>query len=312
MDNQVRVGVVGAGLIVDALHVPSLKSHPAALVSAICSRTQKHASSVAKKHNIPDVYTDYRVMIKEANLDAIVIATPDDLHYPMTMAALDAGLHVLCEKPLALTVAQAGEMAEKANSTGLKNMIFCTNRWRPHCRYLKELLDQEFIGHPYHIYLSFLGGYGREPVYKWRFDTNRANGILGDLGSHLIDLARWYMGDIVKVSALLGSFVKRLDPNGEEHNPANDSAMLLLEFENGVHGIIQTSAVAYTANRFNEHHIRVHGSEGTLEVDHTMEGTDWSTMTAKTVIGLRGAQLKDSSFKNISHSRTSLGKRGSN
>ena len=120
MKSKVRVGVVGAGMIVNRLHVPSQNSHPRAVVSTICSRTQKHAKSVAKTHAIPEVYTDYRVMIEEGKLDAIVIATPDDLHYPMTMAALDAGLHVLCEKPLALTVTQASEMAEKANVTGLK------------------------------------------------------------------------------------------------------------------------------------------------------------------------------------------------
>ena len=85
-------------------------------------------------------------MIEKGDLHAIEIITPDDLHYPMTMDALDAGLHVLCEKPLALNAAQAKEMYEKAEAAGVVHMTFFTYRWLPHYRYLKELVDEGYVG----------------------------------------------------------------------------------------------------------------------------------------------------------------------
>jgi len=299
MDNQVRVGVIGAGGIVNMLHIPNLKNHPQAVVKAICSRTREHAESVAKTHKIPEVFTDYREMIEKGNLDAIVIATPDDLHYEMTMESLNAGLHVLCEKPLAVTVAQAAEMTEKAEAISVKHMVFFTRRWRPDYRYIKELLDQGFIGRPYHASFRHLGGYGRQPSYGWRFDRQRSNGILGDLGSHLIDLAHWFIGDIDKVSAHLGTYVERSGPEGSELDPANDSAMLLLQFENGAQGSLHVSAVACTSNRYQEQHTILHGASGTLEFDSSMEGSDWSKMIFKTTCELRGARKDDPNFEVI-------------
>jgi predicted dehydrogenase len=110
MSEKVRVGVIGTSWWADMMHLPSLKSHPGAQIAAICGRKRDRADDMARKYEIPRVFTDYREMIARANLDAVVIATPQDLHYPMTMAALDAGLHVMCEKEMALNAHQAREM----------------------------------------------------------------------------------------------------------------------------------------------------------------------------------------------------------
>ena len=299
MNHEVRVGIIGMGLIGAMLHLPSLKSHPKARVTAICSRTRERVEGIAKTHQIPQVFTDYREMIDQGNLEAIVVATPDDLHYTMTMDALDAGLHVFCEKPLATTVTQAKEMTNKAEAIGVINMVSFSNRWRPHYRHLKTLVDQGYIGRPYHVHFRFLAGYGREPRYGWRFDRQRANGVLGDLASHMIDLARWYIGDIVKVSAHLGTFVERPGPNGGDLDPANDSAMLLLEFENGAQGTIHVSAVAHTADRGQEQHVLLHGAAGTLEASTSMKGTDWSKMIMRTPHELRGVRQDHAQFEDI-------------
>ena len=145
-------------------------------------------------------------MIASGTLDALVIVTPDVLHYPITMAGLDAGLHILCEKPLALTAAHAREMYDKAEATGRKHMAMFTYRGVPHFRYLRHLIEQGYIGRCYHCHLRYEGGYGREASYAWRFDRQQGIGILGDLGSHLIDLAHWYVGDIAKVSGHLATY----------------------------------------------------------------------------------------------------------
>src|SRR5262245_49187467 len=119
MGEKVRVGVVGTSWYADWMHLPNLKSHPHAEVAAICGRNPERAAEMAGKYAIPSVFTDYREMIEKGRLDAVVVSTPDDLHYPVTMAALEAGLHVLCEKPMALNAEQAREMEEKAKAAGV-------------------------------------------------------------------------------------------------------------------------------------------------------------------------------------------------
>src|SRR3954447_26167803 len=98
MAEKVRVGMIGTSWYADALHLPSLTSHPDASVTAICGRNQERAGEMARKFHIPNIYGDYRDLIKSGLVDAVVIATPDDLHREMTLAAVDAGLHVVCEK----------------------------------------------------------------------------------------------------------------------------------------------------------------------------------------------------------------------
>jgi len=114
MAEQVRVGVVGTSWYADLMHLPNLKSHPGAHVVAICGRNGDRAEEMAQKYDIPHVFTDYRTLIAQGQVHALVVATPDDTHYAITMDALEAGLHVLCEKPLALTARQAQQMYDKA------------------------------------------------------------------------------------------------------------------------------------------------------------------------------------------------------
>src|SRR4051812_46562610 len=123
MADVVRIGVVGTSWWADLIHLPSLTSHSQAQVAAICGRDRARAEAIAQQYAIPHVFTDYHTMIAEGYLHAVIVITPDDLHYPITMAALDAGLHVLCEKPLALNVSQASAMYEKARASGLKHMV---------------------------------------------------------------------------------------------------------------------------------------------------------------------------------------------
>ncbi|MBI5876635.1 MAG: Gfo/Idh/MocA family oxidoreductase [Chloroflexi bacterium] len=257
----IRIGVVGTSWWADLVHLPSLTSHPAAEVVALAGRDAQRAGAVAHKYAIPQVYADYRAMIDRARLDALVISVPDDLHYPIAMAAIDAGLHVLCEKPLAMNAAQAREMLECAEAKRVKHMTFFTYRWMPQFQYMRQLLDGRYIGAPYHAQFIQLAGYARRPEYAWRFDARRANGVLADLGSHMIDLAHWLVGDIRRVSAHLSVTVARPDTP----EPANDAAAVLLEFASGVQGVVHVSAVAHAGQSGHIQHTRLHGAAGTLE-----------------------------------------------
>jgi predicted dehydrogenase len=270
MPEAVAVGVIGTSWWADLMYLPSLKDYPRARLAAICGRTEERAAEVAAKYNVPQVFTDYREMIRTASLDAVVVSTPDDLHHPMTMAAIEAGLHVLCEKPLALNASLAKEMYETAEAKGVKHMVLFTNRWLPPFIYVRDLVQSGYIGRPYHAQFSQVGHYGTE--YQWRLDARRANGVLGDLGAHMIDLSRWYLGEIASVDARLDTFVTRPGAEGGATEPANDAASLLLGFDSGAQATVQVSAVAYTGDRVGDILLRLYGEAGTLELEFSFGG----------------------------------------
>ena len=292
MTEKVRVGIIGTSWWTDLMFLPSFKSHPLADVTAICGRNRERAEEMANKYKIPHVYTDYRKLIERGNLDAVAVVTPDDLHYQMTMDALDANLHVLCEKPMALSTQQAKEMYEKAEAKGVKHMILFTFRWRPHFRYLKQLVDEGYIGRCYHADFDFLADYARQPEYLWRFDGLRSNGVVSDLGSHMIDFARWYVGDIAGVSAQLDAFVVRPSIDNKPLIPANDTALVNLQFDNGAQGMIRVSAVANRGDRGFEIGIRLCGDSGTLEVKQIFLGVEAS-------VKFRGVRNGEEQFRDL-------------
>lgn len=276
MTRTVRIGVVGTSWWTDLMFGPALRSHGQAEWLAICGRDQGRAKEIAAKFGVPQVYADYHEMFAQAGLDGVVIATPDDQHPAMTLAALEAGLNVLCEKPLATTAAQAREMYERAEAAGRIHMVLFTNRWLPWFQYAHDLVAQGAVGRVYHGEFNSIGDYARQPKYAWRFDQDRANGVLGDLGSHMIDMARWLVGDMTRVSAQLGVHVARPGVAGRPLNPANDVAQLLVEFANGANGVIQASAVAHSADRASKL-VKLFGEAGSLEIDmNPAGGTVWA------------------------------------
>jgi predicted dehydrogenase len=159
MNDTVRVGMIGTSYWADFM-LQWLTSHPQAVPAAVCGRQRPRAEEVAAKFAIPRVYTDYREMLAQGGLDAVIIATPDDEHYPMAMAALDAGLHVLGEKPMALNLPQARAMLAKAEAAGVKHMLNYSWRFLPHFRYLRQLVAGGFVGQVYDAHFRYL----RPPV----------------------------------------------------------------------------------------------------------------------------------------------------
>ena len=266
-DSRVRVGIVGTSPWTERMYLTALTSHPGAALVAICGRRRDRAQAMADKYGIPQVFTDYREMLQRAGLQALVVASPDDLHYPITMEALDYRLHVLCEKPLASTGDQARAMYEKAQAMGVRHLTLFTYRWLPAYRYLRDLIDEGYIGRCYDCQFQWFTDYGRSGRYDWRFDGALANGVLGDLGSHLIDLARWYVGDIANVSAHLATVIERRGADGTVVEPTNDSVVLTVEFMNQAHGAIQISGVAQVGDGHHHRRIVLHDESGTLELD---------------------------------------------
>ena len=292
MNRNVRIGVVGTSWWAQAMHLPSLASHPRAELVAISGRNVDKASELAATYGIPAVYGDYRAMLDAGGLDAVVVVTPDDLHYEVTLAAIDRGIHVLCEKPLALTAGQAAEMLGRAERAGVKHMVAFSWRGLPHYRYLRELVGAGFVGRPSAAQLSYLTGGGARGSYSWRYDRSRSTGALGNYGAHMIDLARWLLGDIVGVSAHLATRVERPGPGGPLTEPANDQAVLTVEFAGGAVGTIQASEVAQTGERFHEHQIRLYGDAGTLEADLSLAVSGRQVCITTAIRGVRRGEAQ--------------------
>lgn len=283
---MIRVGLVGTSLWADSMYLPALANHPQGGLVALCGRNREKADALAKRWNVPQVYTDYRAMIESARLDALIVATPNDTHYPITMAALDAGLHVLCEKPLALNYAQAREMAERSDGLALKNMVPFTYRYMPTNRYVKQLINEGYIGRPYHLNMRYYADYGRAEQYQWVFDSAVAgSGVIADLGAHWFHLARWFFGEIIGLNCALSTVVNRQDPpDGRDYPHADDVAVVNVRFANGAHGVLMVSTVAWEGTKFGQtQHMEFHGSGGTLYTS-----IDWDAQ--QEVRGVRAEQ----------------------
>lgn len=274
MSARVRVGVVGTSWWADAMYLPALSKHPLADIRGIVGGSRPdHTREFAARWGIPAAYDTLDELLDAEPLDALLVLTPNSNHHASVMAGLARGLHVLCEKPLALSAARAREMAEAAERAGVVTMVPFTYRFMPLNRYVKELVDDGYIGRPRDVNLRYFTGYGRSGAYAWRFDRGEAgSGVSGDIGSHFIYLARWFFGEIDAVSAVLSRTVPRAPrPDGAPFEAAEDAALMLLEFENGATGSIHVSSLAYEPGPFGQRHdMDLHGSGGTL---HT--SCDW-------------------------------------
>ena len=289
----VRVGIIGTSWWADAMYLPSLAGTEKATVVACCGRNEERARELASIWNIPKVYTDWGKMLDEEPLDAVLISTPNDTHCPITLAALEKGLHVLCEKPLALNYAEARKMAEAAKAHQAVTMVPFTYSFLPMTQSIKRLLNEGYLGKPYHLNFRYNADYGRSPEYSWRFDQKRAgSGSLGDLGSHFIYLSVWFFGSVTHVSAELSTVIERpdLDPTGQPYLQTDDFSIIILTFSNGAKGVVQATTVAHEPTPWGQsHYFDLHGSGGTLR-----GWTDWER-TYK----LYGAKSEEKQFQEI-------------
>ena len=289
----VRVGIVGAGFWTETMYLPALNNHSHAEVTAICGRNEERTKAFAEEHGIPHYFTNFEEMYASGLVDAIIIVTSNKTHYTMTIKALEAGLHVLCEKPLAMNVAEADAMVQKAEETGLKCLVPFTYRFMPAERYLKQLIDNGYLGKPYHLNMRYYTGYARQGNYMWRFDVEEAGaGVIGDIASHFMYLAYWYYGEIESVMCQAGYFIERdARPDGNNnYGRSEDSSSILLQFKSGAQGIIVASATMYEDTPFGQtHHKEFHGSEGTLYTHN-----DWDKIQE-----VRGARVGEGMLKDI-------------
>jgi myo-inositol catabolism protein IolC/predicted dehydrogenase len=284
---SVRVGVFGTSWWADAMYLPPLRNHPAAEVVAVCGRQPDTAARFAATWEIPQWFVDPIEMLDQVEMDAVIIATSNDSHFELAMAALDRGLHVLCEKPLALHADQAATMTARATATGAITLVPFTYHYMPVNRFVKRLIATGYVGKPLHVNLRYYTGFGFDNAYSWRFDRDVAGaGIIGDLGSHWIHLARWLLSDCeTSVSAVSSTFVERgARPDNQQYEQLEDSAVMTVRYGSGAYGVLQVSAVCHEETPFGQtHHLEVHGDAGTIYAT-----CDWDTV--QEVRGVRAGE----------------------
>lgn len=267
--SKVRVGIVGTSWWADAMYMPPLTNHPDAEVVAACGRRRSETDEFADRWSIPHRFTDFGELIDSGLCDAVVVSTSNDSHHAITMRALDRGLHVLCEKPLALNVAQAEEMTAKAAEAGVITMVPFTYSFMPVFQFARRLVAEGYVGKVHHVNMRYYTAYAFDPTYTWRFDPELSgSGVIGDLASHWVYVSRWLIDDTEEsVGAMASTFVEREPrPDGSAYEPGEDSVVLTVRYASGAYGILQTCAVSWEGTEpFGQtHHLEIHGDAGTI------------------------------------------------
>ncbi|HEV2107177.1 MAG TPA: Gfo/Idh/MocA family oxidoreductase [Thermomicrobiales bacterium] len=262
----IRVAVLGTGFGASA-HIPALKALPEAEVVGVCARHQEHALSTAAKYQIPMATTDFRGLVRDGDVDAVIVAAPPHLHHQMTLAALDAGKHVLCEKPMARNTAESRDMVKMAAGAGLIAMVNHEFRYVPVRQRIRELIDEGYIGAPQAATLTVFRSSLADPqgrAFGWLMEQEKAGGMLGATGSHHIDALRWWFGEITAVAGATATMVTRRrlpDSSAMGRVDADDNYAFILRFANGA---MATVHVTTTAAVDSAEEIVLSGSDGML------------------------------------------------
>jgi predicted dehydrogenase len=270
---RVRIGLVGYGSWAERVHIPSIALSESATLTAICGPDLEHAQRMAERYGAAYGTNDLHQLARRPDVDALLIASPNDAHEPAVLAAARAGKHVLCEKPLARTLAEARLMAAEVEQADVRHMVAFTWRHVPAAQLAQHMVARGEIGRVLHVEAHFLhhGWLKLDTKRPWRFDRNRmGSGILGDLGVHLFDLLAWMTGaPITRVCARLSTFGPKPEIAGQA--PVFDDGHLLLEFAGGARGSARISRVATSANRppfpDMQQGVHIYGDEGALVYD---------------------------------------------
>ncbi|MGC4938409.1 Gfo/Idh/MocA family protein [Kribbella sp. DT2] len=253
-------------------------------LNVLCGRNAEAVQAAAGKLGWSTTETDWRTLLQRDDVQLVDVCTPGDSHAEIAIAALEAGKHVLCEKPLANTVAEAEAMAaaaEKAAASGIRSMVGFTYRRVPAIALARKLVAEGKLGTVRHVRAQYLQDWIADPEapLSWRLDKEKAgSGALGDIGAHIVDLTQFITGDrIAEVSGRLETFVKER-PKAEAHSglsgtasaergpvTVDDAAVFIANFRGGALGVFE--ATRFATGRKNAIRIEINGSSGSLAFD---------------------------------------------
>jgi len=279
---KIKVAVVGTGFIGPA-HIEALRRNPNIEVAALCEVNEELAKAKAAQLGIEKAML-FEDMLKDASIKAVHICTPNFLHYAQSKAVLEAGKHVVCEKPLATKIEEAEELVKLAKKSGLVNAVHFNLRYYPMVRQMKTMRESGELGDIYSIMGSYLQDWlFLQTDYNWRLEPDKSGDsrAIADIGSHLLDLTEYVTG--LKITEVMADFTtvhktrlkplkaietysgKMLQESDYEEVPINteDHATVMLRFDNGHKGSVTVSQV--NAGRKNRLNIEIAGSKANFE-----------------------------------------------
>ena len=247
-------------------------------LKVLCGRDSLAVAAAAQQLGWEEVETNWRRVVEREDIHIVDVASPGHLHHPMAVAAAKAGKHIICEKALANTLADAKDMLRAVEKAGVKHMLMHNYRKIPAVAYARQLVDEGRIGKVYHYRAAYLQDWIMDPDFPlvWRLDKKVAgSGVLGDLGSHIIDLARYLNSDITSVSGTMTTFIKERPKltsteaawgakgkGAKGRVTVDDAVQFLAKFKNGSVGSFEASR--FCGGRRNFNCFEIYGSKGSL------------------------------------------------
>lgn len=259
---KVKIGVIGCGSIAQHRHLPEYKMNEQVELVAVCDINIERANSVAQQYGVK-AYTNYEELLASGTVEAVSVCTPNYLHAPISVAALNSGVHVLCEKPMATSEEEAKAMIEAAKTNGKKLMIGHNQRFVASHQKARELIEKGEIGKIYSFRTAFghggPEGWSVDGKDSWFFKKDEAFiGAMGDLGVHKTDMLRYILNEeIVEVGAFVES-------NAKDFANVDDNAVCVLKTESG---IIGTLAASWAYNGKEDNSTIVYGEKGILRLE---------------------------------------------
>ncbi|WP_226701216.1 Gfo/Idh/MocA family protein [Priestia aryabhattai] len=259
---KVKIGVIGCGSIAQHRHLPEYKMNEQVELVAVCDINTERANSVAQQYGVK-AYTNYEELLASDTVEAVSVCTPNYLHAPISVAALNSGVHVLCEKPMATSEEEAKAMIEAAKTNGKKLMIGHNQRFVASHQKARELIEKGEIGKIYSFRTAFghggPEGWSVDGKESWFFKKDEAFiGAMGDLGVHKTDMLRYILSEeIVEVGAFVES-------NAKDFANVDDNAVCVLKTESG---IIGTLAASWAYNGKEDNSTIVYGEKGILRLE---------------------------------------------
>ncbi|MDB6156019.1 MAG: Oxidoreductase domain protein, partial [Chthoniobacteraceae bacterium] len=261
---KLGIAIVGCGGITLQNHLPGFALCHETSVVALCDNNPAILEQARQATGITVTSTRYEEVIARDDVDAVVIATPNLFHPPIALAAIANGKHVMCEKPLAINLADARAMADAAEAAGVRHMTAFTYRFVPAMRYLAHLIAEGGLGEPYHYRSCRLQDWGTRNLGWRQINALAGSGELGDMLSHRIDFAHHLIGPMRRLVAQ----TKILVPEREgAPSDLEDWVAMMAEFKNGATGVLESSKLARGRNEGwrSRDYVELNGSEATFE-----------------------------------------------
>lgn len=308
MNEKVRIGFIGTGFA-RRVQIPAFLACENAEIASVASHNPANAESAAREFGIPHFTDDWRETVFREDVDLVCITTPPALHFAQTLAAIENGKHVLCEKPMAMNVREAAEMTEKAEKKGVLALIDHELRFQTGRQKAFEMLRAGAIGTIRHAKYNFRAPHRGDPnaAWNWWSDKRAGGGALGAIGSHIIDSFNWFSGaEIERVFCQMNTNIKQRkdEKTGATRDvTSDDETLLILRFKDGelTEGATGIVSVSMVESPKYQNRLEFFGTKGAMRIEQRGEifiaetgAADWTEI--ETDLGANIEGVPDTGF----------------